>query len=42
VLVPGERITQGAIDYIRSVLDEGGFISGASDASMDTVLVMSE
>lgn len=41
LIVPGERITSEAVSYIRSVLNEGGFIEGLEDmngnSSMDVV-----
>lgn len=42
VLVPGEVISHKAIDYLRAVVEQGGFISGASDGSIDTFMVCKE
>ncbi|KAI5073091.1 hypothetical protein GOP47_0011104 [Adiantum capillus-veneris] len=39
VLVPGERISKEAVNYLKAVVKHGGFISGASDESVDTFLV---
>lgn len=42
VLIPGEVISQDAIAYLNSIVQQGGIISGASDTSMDTFLVCNE
>jgi arginine decarboxylase len=41
VLMPGEVISQGAIDYLRQVLALGGRITGCSDPSLKTLKVIS-
>lgn len=41
VIVPGERISAECIQLIRSVLDAGGSVSGASDESLSTIRVLS-
>ena len=38
--MPGEIITQDAIDYLREVLSLGGVITGCSDDSLRTVQVI--
>jgi arginine decarboxylase len=40
VLLPGERITKGAIACLKAVLAAGGFISGCSDSSLNTLKVV--
>lgn len=40
VLLPGERITKGAIASLKAVLAAGGFISGCSDSSLNTLKVL--
>lgn len=40
VLLPGERITKGAIAALKTVLAAGGFISGCSDSSLNTLKVL--
>ena len=40
ILMPGEVITQGAINYLRKVLNSGGVITGCSDDSLETVQVI--
>jgi len=42
VLLPGERITAEAIDYLRQVQAAGGRITGCSDASLQTLKVVKE
>ncbi|MEB3309571.1 MAG: aminotransferase class I/II-fold pyridoxal phosphate-dependent enzyme [Snowella sp.] len=39
VLIPGEIITQEALDYLRQVQQLGGMISGCSDDSLQTIRV---
>ena len=39
-LVPGERITQPVVDYLRSGLAAGMVIPDATDASLDTFVVV--
>lgn len=41
VLMPGEAISQDAIDYLRQVLALGGRITGCSDPSLKTLKVIS-
>lgn len=41
VLMPGERITEGAIGYLQHVLASGGVISGCADPSLKTLKVIS-
>jgi arginine/lysine/ornithine decarboxylase len=38
--VPGERITQPVVDYLRSGLAAGMVIPDATDPSLDTFLVV--
>ncbi|MCU0547710.1 MAG: aminotransferase class I/II-fold pyridoxal phosphate-dependent enzyme [Leptolyngbya sp. Prado105] len=40
VLLPGERIAQEAIDLLKAVLAAGGFISGCSDSTLNTLKVL--
>jgi arginine decarboxylase len=40
VLLPGERITAAAIDYLQRVLRSGGFISGCADPTLKTIQVV--
>ncbi|MDJ0734202.1 MAG: aminotransferase class I/II-fold pyridoxal phosphate-dependent enzyme [Nostocaceae cyanobacterium] len=40
LLMPGEVITQAAIDYLQQVIAMGGFISGCEDASLGTLKVV--
>lgn len=39
VMVPGERITERALDYLLKVKSEGGVISGASDPLLSSIVV---
>ncbi|NJK38359.1 MAG: aminotransferase class V-fold PLP-dependent enzyme [Oscillatoriales cyanobacterium RM2_1_1] len=41
-LLPGERITLEAIDYLRQVLAWGGVITGCSDPSLQTLRVLAD
>lgn len=40
VLLPGERITKGAIASLNTILAAGGFMSGCSDSSLNTLKVL--
>jgi arginine decarboxylase len=40
VLLPGERITAAAIDYLQTVVRSGGFISGCADRELQTVQIV--
>ncbi|MFH7029149.1 MAG: aminotransferase class I/II-fold pyridoxal phosphate-dependent enzyme [Heteroscytonema crispum UTEX LB 1556] len=40
VLMPGEVITETALDYLRQVQTMGGFISGCADVSLNTLKVV--
>ena len=40
VLFPGETITAAAVDQIRRALEVGGTVTGASDPTLNTVLVI--
>jgi arginine decarboxylase len=40
VLLPGERITAAAIDYLQTVQRSGGFISGCADRELQTVQIV--
>jgi arginine decarboxylase len=40
VLLPGERITAAAIDYLQTVQRSGGFISGCVDPELQTIQVV--
>lgn len=40
ILMPGEVITQEAINYLREVLSCGGVITGCSDDSLETIKVI--
>lgn len=42
VIVPGERVTQTAVDAIKAVLDAGGSVSGAADESLSTIRCVCE
>jgi arginine decarboxylase len=41
-VLPGERLTQDTIDYIREVVEHGGWVRGAVDRSLRTIRVVSE
>jgi arginine decarboxylase len=41
VLMPGERMTGGAIDYLREVIASGGYLSGCADESLCRLRVVS-
>ncbi len=40
ILMPGEIITQDAINYLQEVLNCGGIITGCSDNNLETVKVI--
>jgi arginine decarboxylase len=40
VLLPGERITAGAIAYLQMVVRSGGFMSGCADRELQTIQVI--
>ncbi len=40
ILMPGEIITQDAIDYLQEVLSSGGVITGCSDNTLETIKVI--
>ncbi|KAH7440677.1 hypothetical protein KP509_03G005400 [Ceratopteris richardii] len=39
LLVPGERICREAVDVLKAIYGHGGYVTGASDNSMETFLV---
>jgi lysine decarboxylase len=41
-VLPGERLTQETVDYIRAVVEHGGWVRGAVDRSLRTVRVVVE
>jgi arginine/lysine/ornithine decarboxylase len=41
ILVPGERINQAVVDYLRSGLAAGMVIPDSTDPTLDTFLVVS-
>jgi lysine decarboxylase len=41
-VLPGERLTQETLDYIREVVQHGGWVRGAVDRSLRTIRVVSE
>jgi arginine/lysine/ornithine decarboxylase len=41
-VLPGERLTQETVDYIREVVEHGGWVRGAVDRSLRTIRVVSE
>jgi arginine decarboxylase len=40
VLVPGEIITQEALEYLRSIVDLGGEVVGCSDPDLETIKIV--
>jgi arginine/lysine/ornithine decarboxylase len=40
ILVPGERITQELVEYIKLVFRHGGFINGPEDIRLHTIKVV--
>ena len=41
-VLPGERLTQETVDYIREVVEHGGWVRGAVDRSLRTIRVVNE
>ncbi|HSF02997.1 MAG TPA: DegT/DnrJ/EryC1/StrS family aminotransferase [Solirubrobacterales bacterium] len=41
-VLPGERLTQETVDYIREVVEHGGWVRGAVDRSLRTIRVVHE
>ncbi|KAJ0800511.1 putative arginine decarboxylase [Helianthus annuus] len=41
LLIPGEVITEEALSYLVNVKNNGGFVSGAADSSLSTIIVCS-
>ena len=41
-VLPGERLTQETVDYIREVVEHGGWVRGAVDRSLRTIRVVLE
>jgi lysine decarboxylase len=41
-VLPGERLTRETVDYIRAVVEHGGWVRGAVDRSLRTVRVVIE
>ena len=41
-MLPGERLTSETLAYIRSALEQGGSVRGASDRLLHTVRVVVE
>ena len=42
VLAPGDAIQAASLDYLRAMRDAGARVVGASDASLETILVTAE
>lgn len=42
ILIPGERITSDALEYLQQVLKLGGVITGCADPTLRTVRVLAE
>ncbi len=42
ILMPGEIITPEAINYLQQVLNSGGIITGCSDRTLKTILVITD
>ena len=40
--MPGEIITPEAINYLQQVLNSGGIITGCSDRTLKTILVITD
>jgi arginine/lysine/ornithine decarboxylase len=38
--MPGEVITEAAIEFLRQVLEAGGVVSGCADANLQTLRVV--
>ncbi|HYX77811.1 MAG TPA: hypothetical protein VE727_00490, partial [Solirubrobacterales bacterium] len=41
-VLPGERLSQETVDYIREVVEHGGWVRGAVDRSLQTIRVVIE
>jgi lysine decarboxylase len=41
-LLPGERITREAIDYLRELVAAGARLHGASDPELESIFVVAE
>jgi lysine decarboxylase len=41
-VLPGERLTAPTLDYIRTTLEQGGSLRGASDRALETIRVVVE
>jgi arginine/lysine/ornithine decarboxylase len=42
VLLPGEVVSEEALDYLMAVLQAGGSVMGCSDATLKTLRVLKE
>jgi len=42
VLAPGDAVQAASLDYLRAMRDAGARVVGASDASLETILVTAE
>ena len=40
LLFPGEVVQAGAVAQLLAALEQGGYVTGASDASLETILVV--
>jgi arginine decarboxylase len=40
VLMPGERITRGAVDYLLAVIESGGYVAGCADETFKMLRVI--
>ena len=40
ILYPGEEITENALSYLQTFKADGGYITGCSDTSLKSILVM--
>lgn len=40
VLFPGEVITADAVQVLQDTLDKGGYVTGATDCNLETLLVV--
>jgi arginine decarboxylase len=41
-VLPGERLTRETVDYVRQVVEHGGWVRGAVDRSLRTIRVVTE
>jgi lysine decarboxylase len=41
-VLPGERLSQETVDYVREVVEHGGWVRGAVDRSLGTIRVVRE